>query len=81
MSIQIAVLLLLAKGAGASHGVQLVHDRTLLSELGSELFILPLHPAVHITFLLCLWGILPVLSVIDFPIVPCAVVYTWAVPV
>lgn len=32
----------------------------------SELFILLPHPAVHIKFLLCLWGILPVLSIIDF---------------
>lgn len=48
MSIPITVLLLLAKGACTSHGAQLGHDRTLLSELGSELFILPLHPAIHI---------------------------------
>lgn len=32
----------------------------------SELFILLPHPAVQIKFLLCLWGILPVLSIIDF---------------
>lgn len=32
----------------------------------TELFILPPHPAVRIKFLLRLWGILPVFSIIDF---------------
>lgn len=51
----------------------------------SELFILLPHPAVHIKFLLCLWGILPVFSIIDFLALCyvgclCLCVCTWVVP-